>query len=171
MTAGVGQACGAEVTAAEFRHAMGHFATGVTVVTSLDADGRPVGTTASAVTSLSLEPPLILICFDLGSLTLRAIRGHGAFVVNVLAAAQRQLSVNFARRGVAAAWDGVRHRHGPTGSPRLEGVLAVLECTVEHRLPGGDHEIVIGRVRHIQTSASQDAPLVWFRGGYTSLAS
>ena len=171
MTAGVGRACGAEVTAAEFRHAMGYFATGVTVVTSLDADGRPVGTTASAVTSLSLDPPLILICFDLDSLTLRAIRGHGAFVVNVLAAAQRQLSVNFARRGVAAAWDGVRHRHGPTGSPRLEDVLAVMECTVEHRLPGGDHEIVIGRVRHIQTSADPAAPLVYFRGGYTSLAS
>ena len=92
-------------------------------------------------------------------------------MVNVLAAAQRQLSVNFARRGVAAAWDGVRHRHGPTGTPRLEEVLAVMECTVEHRLPGGDHEIVVGRVRHIQTSASPSAPLVFYRGGYTSLAS
>ena len=129
-----------EVPAAEFRNAMSHFATGVTVVTSVGADGTPVGTTANAVTSLSLDPPLILVCFDLGSVTLRAIQGHGAFVVNVLAAAQRQLSANFARRGLAAAWDGVRHRHGPTGSPRLDGVLAVLECTVEHRLPGGDHD-------------------------------
>ncbi len=171
MTTGHGLACGAEVTAEEFRHAMGHFATGVAVVTSLDADGLPVGTTASAVTSLSLDPPLILVCFDLGSLTLHAIRGHGAFVVNVLTAEQRQLSVNFARRGVAAAWHGVRHRHGPTGAPRLDGVLAVLECTVEHRLPGGDHEIVVGRVRHIQTSSSPAAPLVFYRGGYTSLAS
>jgi 3-hydroxy-9,10-secoandrosta-1,3,5(10)-triene-9,17-dione monooxygenase reductase component len=171
MTTGHGLACGADVTAEEFRRAMGYFATGVTVVTSLGADGEPVGTTASAVTSLSLDPPLILVCFDLGSQTLRAIRGHGAFVVNVLAAAQRQLSVNFARRGVAAAWDGVRHRHGPTGTPRLEEVLAVMECTVEHRLPGGDHEIVVGRVRHIQTSASPAAPLVFYRGGYTSLAS
>ena len=171
MTTRCGLARGADVTAEEFRHAMGHFATGVTVITSLDADGRPVGTTASAVTSLSLDPPLILVCFDLGSLTLRAIRDHGAFVVNVLAAEQRQLSVNFARRGVAAAWDEVRHRHGPTGAPRLEEVLAVLECTVEHRLPGGDHEIVIGRVCHIQTSDSQAAPLVYYRGGYTSLAS
>jgi flavin reductase (DIM6/NTAB) family NADH-FMN oxidoreductase RutF len=162
MTTGHGLACGADVTAEEFRRAMGYFATGVTVVTSLGADGEPVGTTASAVTSLSLDPPLILVCFD---------RGHGAFVVNVLAAAQRQLSVNFARRGVAAAWDGVRHRHGPTGTPRLEEVLAVMECTVEHRLPGGDHEIVVGRVRHIQTSASPAAPLVFYRGGYTSLAS
>jgi flavin reductase (DIM6/NTAB) family NADH-FMN oxidoreductase RutF len=159
------------VSTNEFRHAMGHFATGVTVITSVGADGAPVGTTASAVTSLSLDPPLILACFDLGSLTLQAIRGHGAFVVNVLAAEQRQLSANFARRGLAAVWDGVRHRHWRTGSPRLEDVLAVLECTVEHCLPGGDHEIVVGRVRHVEISASPAAPLVWFRGGYTSLAS
>ena len=72
---------GTHVPAAEFRDAMGHFATGVTVITSVGADGAPVGTTANAVTSLSLDPPLILACFDLGSLTLRAIRGHGAFVV------------------------------------------------------------------------------------------
>ena len=162
---------GTEVSAADFRHAMGHFATGVTVITSLGADGEPVGTTASAVTSLSLDPPLVLACFDLGSQTLRAIRGHGAFAVNVLAAAQRHLSANFARRGLAAAWGGVRHRHGPTGTPRLEDVLAVMECTVEHSLPGGDHEIVVGRVRHVETSASPAAPLVYFRGGYTSLAS
>ncbi len=159
------------VTAAEFRHAMGHFATGVTVITSLGADGRPVGTTVSAVISVSLDPPLVLVCLDLGSLTLRAIRGHGAFVVNVLAAAQRPLSATFARRGLAAAWDGVRHRHGPTGSPWLEDVLAVMECTVEQSLPGGDHEIVVGRVRHVEISASPAAPLVYFRGSYASLAS
>jgi len=129
------------------------------------------GTTANAVTSLSLDPPLILVCFDLGSTTLRAIRGHGAFVVNVLAAGQEHLSAGFAQRGLAAAWDGVRHRRGPTGSPRLDGVLAVVECTVEHSLPGGDHEIVVGRVRHVETSATPAAPLVFFRGGYASLAS
>jgi flavin reductase (DIM6/NTAB) family NADH-FMN oxidoreductase RutF len=160
---------GREVSGAEFRDAMGHFATGVTVVTSVDADGQPVGTTANAVTSLSLDPPLVIVCFDLGSMTLQAIRGHGAFVVNVLAAPQQHLSRNFARRGLAAAWDGVQHRRGPTGSPRLEDVLAVLECTVEHALPGGDHEIIVGRVRHVETSASPNGPLVFFRGTYASL--
>jgi flavin reductase (DIM6/NTAB) family NADH-FMN oxidoreductase RutF len=161
-----------EVTASEFRDAMGHFATGVTVITSVDADGEPVGTTANAVTSLSLDPPLVLACFDQASLTLAAIRGHGAFVVNVLAAPQQHLSANFARRGLAAAWDGVRHRRGPTGSPRLEDVLAILECTVEHALPGGDHEIIVGRVRHIETSANPVAsPLLYFRGSYVQLAS
>jgi flavin reductase (DIM6/NTAB) family NADH-FMN oxidoreductase RutF len=158
-----------ELSAAEFREAMGHFATGVTVVTSVDTDGEPVGTTARAVTSLSLDPPLVLVCFDLGSLRLRAIRGHGAFVVNVLAAPQQHLSRNFARRGLAAAWDGIQHRRGPTGSPRLENVLAALECTVEHALPGGDHEIVVGRVRHVETSANPSGRLVFFRGGNASL--
>jgi flavin reductase (DIM6/NTAB) family NADH-FMN oxidoreductase RutF len=157
------------VSAAEFRHAMGYFATGVAVITSVDASGSPVGTTANAVTSLSLDPPLVLACFDLASQTLDAIRSHGAFVVNVLAEPQQHLSANFARRGLAAAWDGVRHRRGPTGSPRLEDVLAILECTVEHSLPGGDHEIIVGRVRHVETSPRPVAPLLFFRGSYASL--
>src|ERR1700735_1616222 len=159
----------AEVGAPEFRQAMGHFATGVTVVTSIGDDGEPVGTTASAVTSLSLDPPLVLVCLDRTSLTLRAIRSHGAFVVNVLAAPQEHLSANFARRGLAAAWDGVRHRPRPTGSPRLDGVLASLECTVEHRLDGGDHEIVVGRVHEVETGGAGGAPLLFWRGSYASL--
>ncbi|MGD0686511.1 MAG: flavin reductase family protein [Streptosporangiaceae bacterium] len=159
----------AEITATAFRDAIGHFATGVTVVTSVGAEGEPVGTTASAVTSLSLDPPLVLVCFDRESLTLQAVRTHGAFVINVLAAPQRQLSANFARRGLAAAWDGVRHRPGPTGSPRLDGVLAALECTVEESLPGGDHEIVVGRVHAIETSGKDAAPLLYWRGAYGSL--
>ena len=116
------------VGASEFQQAMGHFATGVTVVTSVGDGGGPVGTTASAVTSLSLDPPLVLVCFYRASLTLRAIRTHGAFVVNVLAAPQQHLSANFARRGLAAAWDGVRHRPGPTGSPAVRRVRA--KCTM-----------------------------------------
>jgi len=159
----------AEVSASEFRQAMGHFATGVTVVTSIGDDGEPVGTTASAVTSVSLDPPLVLVCFDRASLTLRAIRSHGAFVVNVLAAPQKQLSANFARRGLAAAWEAVRHRPGPTGSPRLHGVLAALECTVENRLPGGDHEIVVGRVQDVEISNDNAAPLLYWRGSYLPL--
>jgi flavin reductase (DIM6/NTAB) family NADH-FMN oxidoreductase RutF len=159
------------VSAAEFRHAMGHFATGVTVVTSVDAMGAPVGTTANAVTSLSLDPPLVLVCFDLASATLSAIRGHGAFAVNVLAAPQQHLSANFARRGLAAAWDGVRHRRGLTGSPRLDDVLAALECTVEHSIPGGDHEIIVGRVRHVETAPCSMSPLLYYRGSYAQLAS
>src|ERR1700735_2873973 len=97
-----------DVSAADFRHAIGHFATGVTVVTTVDADGQPAGTTAHAVSSLSLDPPLILVCFDRSSKTLESVQAHGAFAVNVLGARQQHLSANFARRGLAAAWDGVR---------------------------------------------------------------
>jgi flavin reductase (DIM6/NTAB) family NADH-FMN oxidoreductase RutF len=160
---------GSFVSADHLRHAMGHFATGVTVVTSVGAAGEPVGTTANAVSSLSLDPPLVLVCFDRASLTLRAVRGHGAFAINVLAAPQQQLSRNFARRGLAAAWDEVTHRPGPHGCPRLDGVLAALECSVEHYLPGGDHEIVIGRVHDVETRGGDAAPLVFWRGAYVSL--
>jgi flavin reductase (DIM6/NTAB) family NADH-FMN oxidoreductase RutF len=159
----------AEIAAADFREAMGHFATGVTVVTSLGPAGEPVGTTATAVSSLSLNPPLVLVCFGRASLTLAAIRSHGAFAVNMLAAPQGQLSANFSRPGLAATWDDVRHRPGCTGSPRLHDVLAVVECTVENCLPGGDHEIVVGRVRDAEMAPDGTTPLLHWRGGYTSL--
>ena len=157
----------AQVSPSEFRQAMDHFATGVTVVTSVGDYGQPVGATTSAVASLSLDPPLVLVCFDRESSILRAIRAHGAFVVNVLAARQRHLSANVARR--SPAWDGVPYRPGPTGSPRLDGALAAVECTVENRLPGGRHEIVVGRVRQVGVSAGSAAPLVRWRGSYLAL--
>jgi 3-hydroxy-9,10-secoandrosta-1,3,5(10)-triene-9,17-dione monooxygenase reductase component len=155
-----------EVSPAALREAMGHFATGVTVITSVGTDGEPVGTTANAVTSLSLEPPLVLVCFDLKSATLAAIQDYGAFAVNVLGHRQRNLSANFARRGLAAVWDEVRHQRGTTGSPRLADVIAVIECTVEHSFPGGDHEIVIGRVRHVEANGEGASPLLFWRGQY-----
>src|ERR1700743_2860792 len=159
----------AQVSPAQLREAMGHFATGVTVVTSVGADGEPVGTTANAVTSLSLEPPLVLVCFDLNSSTLGAIRPHRAFGVNVLRQRQHHLSANFAKRGLSAVWDGVTHHRGPTGSPRLADVIAVIECTVEHSFPGGDHEIVVGRVRHAESHGDGATPLLFWRGEYTSI--
>jgi flavin reductase (DIM6/NTAB) family NADH-FMN oxidoreductase RutF len=100
---------------------------------------------------------------------LQAVRAHGAFMVNVLAERQRHLSANFARRGRTATWDSVHHRPGRTGSPRLDGVLAALECTVEERLAGGDHEIIVGRVQDVETNGKDAAPLLYWRGGYGSL--
>lgn len=84
----------------------------------------------------------------------------------VLVGVPQHLSANFARRGRTATWDGGRHRPRRTGSPRLAGVLAALECTVEERLPGGDHEIIIGHVRDVETGAKDAAPLLYWRGGY-----
>src|ERR1700733_154436 len=158
-----------EVSSAELREAMGHFATGVTVITSVGPDGKPVGTTANAVTSLSLEPPLVLACFELNSVTLAAIRSHGAFAVNVLGHRQRHLSANFAKRGLSAVWEGVSHHRGPTGSPRLAGAIAGIGCPLEHAPPGGPPETVAAGARHVETNGEVAAPLLFWRGKYTSI--
>src|SRR6201992_3255891 len=103
----------AGVSPAELRDARAGAPPGPPPSPAADKAGEPVGTTANAVTSLSLDPPLILVCFDRRSLTLEAIRSHGAFVVNVLSAPQQELSANFGRRGLSAVWDGVEHRPSP----------------------------------------------------------
>lgn len=160
---------GPSVDGAGLRRVMGHFATGVAVVTALDSDGLPVGTTVNAISSVSLEPPLVLVCLDLASVTLRAVGEHGAFAINVLGAEHRHLASGFARRGALKPWHAARHRPGPTGVPRLEGVLAGLECRVEHRLRVGDHEIVVGRVVAAEVGSEHGGPLLFYRGAYSSL--
>lgn len=157
------------ITAEDLRHALGHFTTGVTVVTSVAADGQPVGTTASAVSALSLDPPLMLVCLARSSETLSELAVHGRFAVNVLSDAQRHLSDNFARRGDGADWGDVVHRPGPGGTPRLDGALAVLDCELEQRVEGGDHEIVIGRIAELELGEGELRPLVHFRGAYAAL--
>jgi 3-hydroxy-9,10-secoandrosta-1,3,5(10)-triene-9,17-dione monooxygenase reductase component len=149
---------------------MGHFATGVAVVTALGASGEPVGTTVNAVTSVSLEPPLVLVCLDRASLTLQAVRAHQAFAINVLAEEQTELSVGFAQSGDRVPWRLARHRCGETGSPRLVDALATLECAVEHHLPGGDHEIVVGRVLDVEQTEDERGPLLFYRGAYASVS-
>jgi flavin reductase (DIM6/NTAB) family NADH-FMN oxidoreductase RutF len=151
------------------RDALGHFATGVTVITSVGADGEPVGTTATAVASLSLEPALLLVCLDWRSTTLCAILGHRAFAVNVLAHGQEELSSNFAQRGEAATWNGVAHDRWPSGNPRLNGALACLDCVLQSVVTGGDHEIVIGRVRDAGTDRRARPPLLHWRGHYARM--
>jgi 3-hydroxy-9,10-secoandrosta-1,3,5(10)-triene-9,17-dione monooxygenase reductase component len=152
------------------RQAMGHFATGVAVVTSVDAEGRPVGTTANAITSLSLEPPLILACFARESNTLRALCRHRAFAINILATEHREMSTGFARPGAAGVdWERIGHHHGATGSPRFHGALASLDCAVERLISSGDHEIVIGRVLEVRTVERDRRPLLFYRGEYVSL--
>jgi flavin reductase (DIM6/NTAB) family NADH-FMN oxidoreductase RutF len=163
------EASGTAVSPRALRTAMGSFPTGVSVVTTVGPGGQPVGTTANAVTSLSLDPPLLLVCFARESRTLAAIRAHGGFAVNVLGAGHRDVSTAFARSGAAEAWTGIEHSAGPSGSPCFHDALAHLDCALEHRMPGGDHEIVVGRVLHVE-SRGHDEPLVFYRGGYTSVA-
>ena len=161
--AGVAGAPG--VSAVEFREAMGHFATGVTVVTSIGGDGEPVGTTANAVTSLSLDPPLLLVCFDLSSATLGAIRSHGAFVVNVLGEAQRDVAMHFAGRPMPTpvAW---LDEHGD--HPRLAGAVGHLCCRVWRNYDGGDHVLHVAEVTDLALRGGR--PLLFHRGEFPRLA-
>jgi len=149
------------------REALGHFASGVTVITTLTPAGQPVGTTASAVCSVSLDPPLILVCLDRASETLAALRQHQAFAINVLAEEQQSLSTNFARRGAASSWEQVKHRIGPGGVPWLDDVLATLDCRLEECVTAGDHEIVIGSLTELELATG--APLLHFRSAYAGL--
>jgi flavin reductase (DIM6/NTAB) family NADH-FMN oxidoreductase RutF len=158
------------IEAQQLRHALGHFTTGVTVVTTVGLGGEPVGTTASAVSALSLDPPLVLVCLARTSETLAELSTHRRFAVNVLAEDQRHISENFARSGEQAVWDEIDHRTGPGGAPRLEGALAVLDCELEQSVPGGDHEIVVGRIRELELGQEDVRPLIHFRGAYGALA-
>lgn len=148
---------------------MSHFASGVAIVTARDEDGDLAGTTVNAITSVSLDPPLVLVCFDRASVTLRAVQSHGAFVVNVLGVEHDHLARGFAQRSGAKPWSRTLHRPGLTGSPRLRDALMTLECRVERRLDGGDHEIVIGRVLHAEAALDPGDPLVFYRGRYATV--
>lgn len=154
------------ITPDEFRHVLSHFATGVTVVTTWDADGRPTGLTASAFTSVSLEPPLILVCVDHKAQSYPALRANGRFAVNILAADHEALSRRFATTN-AEKFDGVTYRPGALGLPLLPEALAHLECRTVHAYAGGDHTIFVGEVEAAQ--AREGAPLVYFGGLYTRL--
>jgi 3-hydroxy-9,10-secoandrosta-1,3,5(10)-triene-9,17-dione monooxygenase reductase component len=152
----------AELDGARLRAAIGHFATGVTVVTASRSDGSRHGSTANAVASVSLEPPLLLVCLRDESLTLAALLDTGRFAVNVLHAHQRELAERFARRG--ASWSDVAHRDG-----LLDDALATLQCSVHDVADGGDHRIVVGRVLAVEHPEQSAPPLLFYRGAYTAL--
>jgi 3-hydroxy-9,10-secoandrosta-1,3,5(10)-triene-9,17-dione monooxygenase reductase component len=133
------------IDSADLRDAMSGFPTGVTVVTASGPAG-PAGATANAVASLSLEPPLVLACLDLGSRTLVAVEHAGRFGVNVLAADQAALAHRFSTKDPhPEKWDGVPWRE-EAGSPRIESVLIWLGCELRDVHDGGDHSIVTGHV-------------------------
>jgi flavin reductase (DIM6/NTAB) family NADH-FMN oxidoreductase RutF len=150
----------------DFRRLLGHFATGVTVVTTCDADARPTGLTVSAFASLSLEPPLVLICVDHKSQTYPALRERGHFVVNVLTAGQEEVSRRFASTRLDK-FDGIPYRLSELGLPLLETALAHIECVTVSTHVEGDHTIFVGRVEHATVAAGE--PLLYFRGQYRRL--
>ena len=150
-----------------FRAVMSRFATGVTVVTATGARG-PVGMTANAVCSLSLDPLLLLVCFDNQARTLEVVRQTGRFGVNVLAAGQEPLARRFASKAPEDdKFNGVRH-HTHDGIPVLEGAHAWMACRLHELMPGGDHTIGVGAPTAIEEGAGE--PLLWYRGAYGRFA-
>src|ERR1041384_7482156 len=149
------------------RSVMGCFATGVTVITTRDQTGRPDGLTANAVTSLSLEPPLLLICVDRKAETFPHFFDSKIFVLNILSAEQEAVSRRFAKtRG--GKFGGLAYRVGHLDTPILEGTLGHVECRIIETLEGGDHVIHVGEVQHAE--AYDGPPLLFFRGKYRQLA-
>jgi flavin reductase (DIM6/NTAB) family NADH-FMN oxidoreductase RutF len=152
----------------EYRRVMGHFATGVAVVTTRREDGRPCGLTANALCSVSLEPTLILVCIERTADSHDCIRAAGSFAVNVLGEDRGEtLSRRFAASDADDKFQGVAYREEVSGSPVLEGAMAWLDCRVAEEISGGDHTIFLGEV--LAGDAREGSPLVYYRGGYGRL--
>jgi len=151
----------------EFRAAMGSFAAGVTVITTLDTNGAPQAVTATAFSSVSLSPPLCLVCIAKRTRTYEPLLMKGCFAVNILRAEQEWLSARFASsaldRFASVAWRPGRI----TGCPIIDGALVSLECQVVEVHSGGDHDIFLGSPQSVHVQ--DGAPLVYWRGNYSSL--
>ena len=157
----------AEIDGALYRQVLGHFATGVTVITAVDA-GEPVGMAANSFTSVSLDPPFVLFCAGTSSTTWPRIDAAGAYAVNILAGDQEEVSRKFAAKD-GDRFEGVGWSTAVTGSPILDGALAYLDCTIDARHDAGDHVLVVGRVVDLAVPR-EGPPLLFFRGGYADLA-
>ncbi|WP_405845782.1 flavin reductase family protein [Streptomyces sp. NBC_01518] len=151
-----------------FRHVLGHFCTGVVVVAAVAPEG-PVGLTCQSFCSLSLDPPLVMFGAARTSTSWPRIRRVGSFCVNVLAEDQQEVSTRMARSGTDK-FAGVDWDPTPPGAVRLRGALAWLDCELHAEHPGGDHTVVVGRVRR-PAVASGAPPLLYHRGGYAALNS
>lgn len=154
------------IDARELRNVMGNFATGVTIITTKDAIGKPFGLTANAFSSLSLDPPLLLICVDKKVDCYACFDESKVFGVNFLSEGQDQLSTRFATKGIEK-FEGVSYKLGELGVALLDGALAHLECKVANAYEGGDHTIYVGEIQ--AATVLSDRPLIFFRGKYFKL--
>jgi 3-hydroxy-9,10-secoandrosta-1,3,5(10)-triene-9,17-dione monooxygenase reductase component len=147
---------------ARFREVLGHFATGVTIVTALE-EGLPVGFSCQSFAALSLDPPMVVLAPARASTSWPRIRAAGAFCVNILGEHQEAVCRAFAISG-GDKFSGVGWRPGITGAPVIDGSLAVVECELGDIFEGGDHEIVTGSV--ISLEVGEGGPLLFYRGGF-----
>ena len=150
-----------------FRSVLGRFASGITVITTVDADGRDVGMTASAFSSVSLQPPLVQVCVDRTASMFDALLHAERFGVSVLADEQEALSRRFAAVESSHRFEGIGYTRGDSGVVLLDDALAQLECRIASRMEAGDHVIFLGEVE--RATARDARPLLYYRGGYAQL--
>ena len=154
----------------DFRRVLSHFASGVTVVTTSDPEGRPAGLTASAFSSVSLTPPLVLVCVAHTSQSYPAFHSHGKFAINILHTEHEHVARRFASSGAGDKFEGIAYRKGALGLPVIEGALAALECTIVHAYPAGDHTIFVGQVEAADCPEDTESePLLYYRGKFGRL--
>jgi 3-hydroxy-9,10-secoandrosta-1,3,5(10)-triene-9,17-dione monooxygenase reductase component len=159
----------AEIDADLFRGALGCFASGVTIVTTLK-DGASAGTTVSAFSALSMDPPLVLVSMDRGSNTLAAIRDAGFFGVNILSAEQAGIARKFASSKGGPKFEGVDWQSEVTGAPLFAENSSTIDCALEMVHDGGDHEILVGRVLFVDCPGETE-PLLYFKSAFRELVS
>jgi flavin reductase (DIM6/NTAB) family NADH-FMN oxidoreductase RutF len=152
-----------------FRELLGCFPTGVAVITTVNAGGRPVGLTCNSFSSVSLEPPLVLFSLRKASKLLETFRAAEGFAINLLTRKQDALSARFASSKIEDKFEGVAWNAGMLGLPVLQDCLASFECTTFSCLEAGDHLVFIGEVRHM-TAGAQEQALVFYQGAYRELA-
>lgn len=153
----------------DFKAIMGKFAAGVTVVTTVDGDGKLWGLTATAFTALSMEPPLCLVCIDKNTASHGPLSASRKYAVNILSDKQEDVSNTFASRR-DDKFEQVKHEAGSaTGCPVFPEALGVMECEVTEILPGGDHDIFVGEIKSVQVSDGN--PLVYWGGAYGDVTS
>jgi flavin reductase (DIM6/NTAB) family NADH-FMN oxidoreductase RutF len=159
---------GQSFDSAHFRQILGHFPTGVTIITAM-ADDEPVGLAVGSFFSISLDPPLVGFCAARASTSFPKVAAYGSFCANILASDQEAVSRVFASSG-ADKFRGLAWKPSPgTGSPVLGGVVAWIDCAIDEVHEAGDHQIVVGRVHDLELG-QETAPIVFFRGGYHRLA-
>jgi flavin reductase (DIM6/NTAB) family NADH-FMN oxidoreductase RutF len=152
----------------QFRQVMGHFATGISIVTTFDA-GRPQGITVNAFSSVSLEPALVMVALDRERFITPMVRNTGRYAVSILGSDQQALSDCFAHAPVSPGREdfcGAAWHPGPTGLPLIDGAIATLECTVVETFSAGDHDLFIGRVDSLDQDREGEVPLLYFRRHY-----
>ncbi|MFQ5382537.1 MAG: flavin reductase family protein [Dehalococcoidia bacterium] len=154
----------ASVLSDDFRSALSRFASGVTVVTARSGDGTDVGFTASAFSSLSLDPPLVLVCLDRSAESFPVFEQAPSFAISILGADQEEAAVRFATRGADKFGGSVLEAGDATGLPLVAGAIAHLECAMHDQLEGGDHVILVGRV--VRAASNGDRPLLYFNRAF-----